>query len=227
MATNRPAVWAAAIASGAMIAFQVGGKATRDALFLSSFPVTRLPPMVISAAVISLLVVLWAIRRMSRQGPWRFVPGLFATSVVLLLLEWGLLFQVRQAAAVVVYIHFTVLGALLISGFWSMVNERFDPRTAKRQIARIGAAGTIGGVAGGLLSERMATLFSVDYMLPLLALLHLVATIAVRCGSCGGPARYVPPMPGPPKRRRSSMGCGWSGPVPISGTWCSWSSSVR
>ena len=43
MATNRPAVLAAATASAAMIAFQVAGKATRDALFLSSFLVTQLP----------------------------------------------------------------------------------------------------------------------------------------------------------------------------------------
>ncbi|MEP7327460.1 MAG: hypothetical protein ABI836_16030 [Gemmatimonadota bacterium] len=178
MATNRAAVLAA-IASAAMIAFQVAGKATRDALFLSSFPVTRLPLMVITSAVISLLVVLWAVRRMSRYGPWRFIPGLFATSVVLLLLEWALLPRAREAAAVLVYLHFTVLGALLISGFWSMVNERFDPRTAKRQMGRIGAAGTVGGLIGGLLAERTAAMFTVDYMLPLLALLHLVATVGV------------------------------------------------
>ena len=189
MATNRPAVLAAATASAAMIAFQVGGKATRDALFLSSFPVTRLPLMVMTSAVISLLVVLWAVRRMSRFGPWRFIPTLFATSVVLLLLEWALLTRTREAAAVLVYIHFTVLGALLISGFWSMVNERFDPRTAKRQIGRIGAAGTVGGLVGGLLAERMAALFSIDLMLPLLALLHLVATFGVRALRRSRPVR--------------------------------------
>lgn len=179
MATNRPAVLAAATASAAMIAFQVAGKATRDALFLSSFPVTSLPLMVIASAVISLLVVLWAVRRMSRHGPWRFIPALFATSVVLLLMEWALLSRAREAAAVLVYLHFTVLGALLISGFWSMVNERFDPRTAKRQMGRIGAAGTVGGLVGGLLAERTAAMFSVDYMLPLLAALHLVAWFGV------------------------------------------------
>lgn len=193
MATNRPAVVAAATASAAMIAFQVGGKATRDALFLSSFPVTRLPLMVIASATIALLVVLWAVRRMSRHGPWRFIPAMFAVSVVLLLGEWALLSTARQAAAVLLYIHFTVLGALLISGFWSMVNERFDPRTAKRQIARIGAAGTVGGLVGGLLAERMAAFFTVDYMLPLLALLHLVATFSVRALRHSRPVRPADP----------------------------------
>jgi AAA family ATP:ADP antiporter len=193
MATNRPAVLAAATASAAMIAVQVAGKATRDALFLSSFPVTRLPLMVIASAVISLLVVLWAVRRMSRYGPWRFIPALFGTSVVLLLLEWALLSRAREVAAVLVYLHFTVLGALLISGFWSMVNERFDPRTAKRQMGRIGAAGTVGGLVGGLLAERTAALFSVDYMLPLLALLHVIATLGVRALRNSRPVRAAEP----------------------------------
>jgi len=199
MATNRPAVLAAAIASAAMIASQVAGKATRDALFLSSFPVTRLPLMVMTSAVISLLVILWAVRRMNRYGPWRFIPALFATSVVLLLLEWALLARAREATAVLVYLHFNVLSALLISGFWSMVNERFDPRTAKRQMGRIGAAGTVGGLVGGLLAERTAALFSVDYMLPLLALLHLIATFGVRALRNSRPVRAAdsprPPAP--------------------------------
>lgn len=178
MAATRSAVAAAATASAAMIAFQVGGKATRDALFLSSFPVTRLPLMVIAAAALSLVAVIWAVRNISRRGPWRFIPTLFGASAVLLLMEWALLPRAREAAAVLVYLHFTVLGALLISGFWSMVNERFDPRTAKRQIGRIGAAGTVGGVVGGLLAERVAAMASIDLMLPLMALLHLIATVS-------------------------------------------------
>ncbi|MCB9598719.1 MAG: hypothetical protein H6719_38745 [Sandaracinaceae bacterium] len=45
-----------------------------------------------------------------------------------------------------------VFGALVISGFWSVVNERFDPHSAKQMIGRIGTGATFGGVAGGLLA---------------------------------------------------------------------------
>jgi len=34
-------------------------------------------------------------------------------------------------------------GRLLVSGFWSLINERFDPRTAKRAVGQIGGAGTL------------------------------------------------------------------------------------
>ena len=42
-----------------MIAFQVGGKATRDALFLSNFPVTALPGMLIASAAFAILRYCW------------------------------------------------------------------------------------------------------------------------------------------------------------------------
>ena len=51
-----------------MIAHQVAGKATRDALFLSHFDVTNLPKVVIAAAIISLLGVLVISRLLARHG---------------------------------------------------------------------------------------------------------------------------------------------------------------
>ena len=60
-----------------MIANQVGGKATRDALFLSTYEVTDLPSMLIAAAVISMVVVLGATRLLTRFGPGRVLPVAF------------------------------------------------------------------------------------------------------------------------------------------------------
>lgn len=173
-----------------MIAFQVAGRATRDALFLSSFEVTDLPWMIAVAAPVSLLLALLCARPLERLGPARFVPGLFAVSTVLLLLEFLLLRSSPRAGAVTVFIHFNALGALLVSAFWSQINERFDPRTAKRHVGRIGLAGTVGGVAGGLMAERVGSMLSLEWMLPVLALVHLLCAIfALRVG---GPVRHAP-----------------------------------
>ena len=119
-----PAVAAATAAGTVMITFQIAGKATRDALFLSSFGVDALPGMVIAAAVVSGVVSVALARIMSRTRPSRLVPRLFALSAVLLLAEWALAAQTRRPAAVILYIHFTALGALLVSGFWAIVTER-------------------------------------------------------------------------------------------------------
>ena len=44
-----------------MIAHQVAGKATRDAIFLSHYEVTDLPKIVITAAVLSMIAVISAV----------------------------------------------------------------------------------------------------------------------------------------------------------------------
>ena len=174
-----PAVVAAAAAGTVMIAFQIAGKATRDALFLSSFGVAALPAMVIAAAIVSAVVSVLLARVMARSRPSRLVPRLFALSALLLLAEWGLALQARRPAAAILYLHFTALGALLVSGFWAIVNERFDPRTARRTISHITAGGSLGGLVGGLLPERVGAALPLTAMLPILAGLHLLSAALV------------------------------------------------
>jgi hypothetical protein len=173
------AALAAAAAGTVMIAFQIAGKATRDALFLSTFGVASLPPMVIAAAVISALVSVALARFMAESSPARLVPRLFAMSSLLLLAEWALAAQGRRPAAVLVYLHFTGLGAVLVSGFWAIVNERFDPRTARRTIGWITAGGSLGSLLGGVLPDRVGASLALTAMLPILAGLHLLAAALV------------------------------------------------
>jgi len=167
----------AAAASAAIIAYQVAAKATRDALFLSSHDFSQLPIMMIGSAVVSILLAGMTSRIMARIGPARVMPVGFLVSAALLLVEWALSGPYRKFAAVAVYLHYAALGGLLISGFWSFLNERFEPRAAKRELGRITAAGTIGGLFGGILSERVGGWFSVTAMLPILAAIHVVCAL--------------------------------------------------
>jgi ATP:ADP antiporter, AAA family len=166
---------AAVAACTTIITFQLAGKATRDALFLSTFGVAYLPPMEIAAAALSAILTVGLARVMVQRGPARLIPRLFALSAMLLLAEWMLALQARRPAAVLVYFHYTGLGAVLVSGFWAIVNERFDPRTARRAIGRITAGGSMGGLLGGILSERVGAALPLTIMLPILAGLHLLA----------------------------------------------------
>ncbi len=165
---------AAALSAAALIAHQVGGKATRDALFLSHFDVAGLAMMVVVASILSILVGVGGARLMSHVAPGRLIPRAFLVSAGLLAVSWGLSGWSHSVAAVLVYLQIAVLGSVLISGFWSLLGERFDPRTARKQFGRIVAAGTLGGVIGGLLAERVGTAFGVTSMLPVLAALDLI-----------------------------------------------------
>lgn len=183
----------AMLAAAMMIAQQVAGKSTRDAFFLTEFPVDRLPPMLVGSALLSIVVAMATARALSRVGPGRFVPAAFAVSAVLLGGIWLQALRAPSLAAVGLFLHIAVVGPVLISGYWSLFNESFDPRAAKRQIVRVGGIGTLGGVLGGLLAERVATTAGIVTMLPVLAAMHAVCAVIVRgLGRSGPPDSAAP-----------------------------------
>jgi AAA family ATP:ADP antiporter len=164
----------ASLCAAALIAWQVAGKATRDALFLSSFAVEKLPVMIAAAAVFSLMVVVLASRLIRRIGPEKLVPRAFLASAVVLVAVGLIAGRAPRMAAVAVFFHVAGFGAILVSGFWSALNERFDPRAARQRFGRIALGGTLGGLVGGLVAERLAANLSAQALLPVLAALHLL-----------------------------------------------------
>ncbi|WP_437315110.1 hypothetical protein [Sorangium sp. So ce385] len=175
--TARP-VLIAALASGAMIAQQVAGRATRDALFLAAFGAADVPKVMAAGAALSFGAVLLLSRALLQLSPARVVPATCAASSVLLALEWALALRAPGAAALVFYLHVAVFGATLISAFWSLVNERFDPHTARHSMGRIAGGGTLGGVIGGLFAWRAGHLMDAPTMLLALAGLSGLAALA-------------------------------------------------
>jgi ATP/ADP translocase len=77
------------------------------------------------------------------------------------LAEWSLSTESEKATAIAVYAHMAVFGSAIGSAFWSLVNERFDPHEAKRNVGRIASGGTVGGIVGGLLVWRASAHLSV------------------------------------------------------------------
>ena len=172
----RGAAGVATVAAIAVIAVFVAGKAARDAILLSAFPVTMLPLFVGLTAAMSLPLVVFAGRLMSRIGPARLMPALNLLSAALLVGEFFLLEPMPRLAAVICFFHLGSLGAVLVSGYWSIINERFDARSAKRHIGRIGLGATVGGVIGGVVAERSAVYFELGAILLVLAGLHVLST---------------------------------------------------
>ena len=90
---------ASAVVSAAMIAHQVAGKATRDALYLTSFDVTTLPLMMAASAVLSIFSVVWLSKMILRHSPAKVVPASFAVSGLVLLGAWVLCFFAPRLAS--------------------------------------------------------------------------------------------------------------------------------
>lgn len=167
------------LAASLLVGHQVAAKAARDGLFLSRFPVTDLPKITVAAALAAIVMGLLFTRILSRFGPLRVAPAAVFVSFVGHLLEYFLLDVDRGIAVTVVYLHLVGFGAILLSTFWSLANESFDPRQAKISFGRIAGAGTAGGILGGVLSERCVVLLNTESLLLLLALYHLLAFVVL------------------------------------------------
>lgn len=183
-----PAVAFAMLSGALAIAQFVIAKATRDSLFLTHFNATLLPNAVIGTSLAALPVVLAGSRMMTRIGPQRFLRVLLLGNGVAFGAEWALLPSVPRAVAGLLYLHVGVSGGLCLSGFWSVINERFDPHSARSVFGRISAATTLGGLLGGITADRLATWFGVRSMLFALGLTNLLLVgtlLGVRTASAG------------------------------------------
>ncbi len=180
---------AAVLTAAALVAQQVAGKAARDALFLSSYRPNSLPLVMAAGAVLSLVAVLWLSRLMSRHSPARVLPVVLALSTCGLTLEWGIGFVSPATAAVLVYLHTAAFSPVMISSFWSLINERFDPHAAKAAVARVGTGATFGGVLGGLAVWRASSLVSLPTTVLGLAVLNALCFVGTLWFCAYGGAR--------------------------------------
>jgi ATP:ADP antiporter, AAA family len=174
------AVLLASVGAGAVIGQFVAGKAARDALFLSNFEVTSLPLMVMGASIFSIVLALLMSRALGSLSPARLVPATFIASAVLILAEWSLVEPAPRLMAVLFYLHMLGLAPVLVSGFWSVVSERFDPRTARKRIGQIAGAATVGGIVGSITADRVAVWSTATSVLPLLAAANVFCAVTVR-----------------------------------------------
>lgn len=193
---QRGAARITAVSAVIVIASFVAGKAARDATLLARFDIKLLPIFIAISSVVSLPVILVAGRLMARMGPARLIPAANAASAALSIGEWLLVHRYPRLIAVVVFFHLGTSGAVLVSGFWSIVNERFDVQSAKRHIARIGTGATLGGIFGGVIAERVAVHLPPDAILLVIAGLQLASAVTLRL--CSGPARLAPNPARPP-----------------------------
>ena len=196
MTDSKPQV-VAPLTAATLIAQQVGGNAIRDGLFLSLFPIQSLPYFMAGTAVLAIAASQLSGRLLARLGPVRVVPALVASNAALFLVEWVLLGWQPRAAAVLLYLHSGVLGGIAISAFWSLLNERFDPHSAKPLMRRVAGAASFGGLVGGVGAERVAALLPEGTLLPLLALVGGVCLAGALAVGKGAPAgrRHVVDVP--------------------------------
>ncbi len=158
------------------------GRMVRDALFLANADRGRLAWMYVASAVaVTVFGLLYSpiAARVRRDKIALFSALLFSTL-------FALAFVAERSRAgwvyYALYVYVEVMGALALVQFWTLANELFNAREAKRLYGLIGAGGTVANVVVGFLAGKMATWFGASSLLVLCAVLSFATAGASYSG---------------------------------------------
>ncbi|MGH9313423.1 MAG: Npt1/Npt2 family nucleotide transporter, partial [Vicinamibacterales bacterium] len=161
----------------AMAGYNVVKPATRSQ-FISSLGADNLPYVQLVAGLIMGFVIQGYTSAM-KLLPRRWVFAATQIVMVGLLVAFWMLFQTGQGwVSVAFYLWGVLAGSLLISQFWTLANDVYDARQAKRIFGFIGGGSSLGGMVGAGLAGQYARAIGTTNLL-LLAAAFLVVCFAV------------------------------------------------
>ena len=115
----------------------------------------NLPIMLLAAGPVIAVIMQLYIAVIARL-PQRWVIQVTQAGIVALLIMFSVIFRVGEngVSASGVYLFRLILGLLLISQFWTLANDVYDPRQAKRFFGFIGAGAALGGLTASFLVQQ-------------------------------------------------------------------------
>jgi AAA family ATP:ADP antiporter len=173
----------------AMTAYNVVKPITRSK-FISSLGADNLPYVQLAAGLL-IGVLMQGYSVLVARLPRRFVAPLTLAGMSGLLVAFWFLFRTAgDWVSVAFYLMGLILGLLLISQFWTLANDIYDARQAKRVFGFIGGGSSLGGMTGaGLTAVVVSRVGTANLLLcsaaVLLACSGLVALIVRREAAAG------------------------------------------
>ena len=138
-----------------MTAYNIVQPVTRSA-FIDDLGAENLPYLLLATgALIGLVMQLYG--SVMTRLPRRWALPIAQLGMTAVLMLFFLLFQ-RETRWVSSGFYFfgQVLGTLLLSQFWTLANDVYDPRQARRLFGLIGGGASLGGMAGSGLAALSA-----------------------------------------------------------------------
>ena len=159
--------------------------------FISSLGADDLPYVTFAMGIL-IGVIMQGYTKVIAVVPRRWmIPATQAGIAGLLLLFWALFtFVGADWVAVAFYVVSLILAVLLVSQFWTLANDVYDPRQAKRLFGFIGAGSSLGGATGAGLTAFLVksvgsrTMILISAMV-MIACLGIVVTIIRREKAAG------------------------------------------
>ena len=121
------------------------------AQFINDLGADNLPWVLLGAGVL-IGVIMQVYARLVSHVPAKSVIPVTLLGMTTLLAGFWMLFQTGLVwASIAFYFVGQIMGLLLISHFWTLANDIYDPRQAKRLFGFIGGGASLGGMAGSAL----------------------------------------------------------------------------
>jgi AAA family ATP:ADP antiporter len=162
----------------AMAGYNIVKPATRSQ-FINSLGADNLPYVQLVAGLVMGFVIQGytsAMRLLPRRWVFAATQGVM---VVLLLVFWVLFKTEKDWVSVAFYLWGVLAGSLLISQFWSLANDIYDARQAKRLFGFIGGGASLGGIIGAGLAGRYARAIGTNNLLIVAAMFLAVCGVTV------------------------------------------------
>jgi len=154
-------------------------KSVRNANFIDKLGKNNLPYAYLLTALIAGIVVVLHAKFQAKIPKKKLIlyslVFFAATNIVLFLLFFTELKWLPLAN----WIWVNILISVLMTHFWLVANEVFNPREIRNIIGFIGSGGILGGLLGGLLTKFAAGTFLYDYLLLISSVMLLLCVVVV------------------------------------------------
>ena len=162
----------------AMAGYNIVKPATRSQV-INSLGADNIPYVQLVAGLIMGFVIQGytsAMRLLPRRWVFAATQGVM---VALLLMFWTLFKTGSDWVSVAFYLWGVLAGSLLISQFWSLANDIYDARQAKRLFGFIGGGASLGGIVGAGLAGQYARAIGTNNLLLVAAVFLSVCGVTV------------------------------------------------
>ena len=164
----------------AMTSYNILKPLTRSQ-FIKNLGADNLPWVLLAAGVL-IGVIMQGYSKGVALLPRKWVIPITQTIMAGVLVAFWFAFQTKaEWVSVAFYFFGLILGVLLISQFWTLANEVYDPRQAKRIFGFVGGGSSLGGIMGStILTSLVGVLGPVHLLLVSAAILLFCAFIVSR-----------------------------------------------
>jgi AAA family ATP:ADP antiporter len=162
----------------AMTAYNILKPITRSK-FISDLGADNIPYVLLAAALL-IGVLMERYSALAGRIPRRLViPATLGSMAVLLVAFWVAFGTGGEWVSVVFYLFGLIFAVLVISQFWTLANDIYDPRQAKRVFGLIGGGSSLGAMTGAGLTALTVTRFGTRNLLLCSAAILVVCTLLV------------------------------------------------